>query len=79
MKAKVNWKYHVYFVSLGRRRLAGLLKCYRTGPVVGVGVDQDPGVGVGTAPPPRLVVAKLSLVYSSRLDTVSEFYLDECI
>ena len=59
MGAKVNWKCHVSFVSLGRRRLARQLKCYRIGPGVGVGagvgVDQDPGVGVGvgvgTAPP----------------------------
>ena len=57
MKAKVNRKCHVSFVSLGRRRLARLLKCYRIGPGVGVGVgvDQEPGVGVGvgvgTAPP----------------------------
>ena len=53
MRAKVNRKYDVSFVSLGRRKLARLLKCYRIGPGVGVGVDQEPGVGVGvgTAPP----------------------------
>ena len=59
MRAKVKRKCHVSFVSLGRRRLARLLKCYRIGPGVGVGagvgVDQEPGVGVGagagTAPP----------------------------
>ena len=71
MRAKVDSKCHVSFVSLGLRRIARLLKCYRIGPGVGVGVgvgagvgvDQEPGVGVGVGTaPPRLRTPGLSVI-----------------